>query len=68
MSNPKDNFRQSVERIVWANSNLEPETRAEVLREFADELENSDRYEQIDEQVRYHLKELGYELPETGNE
>lgn len=65
---PKNNFRQAIERIVWAHSNLDPSERAEVLRQFADELENSERFDDMDEHIRYRLKEMGYTLPETGDE
>lgn len=65
----KDNFRQAVERVIWAHSNLESEERAEVLRQFADELDMEDSpFEDSDEHVRKLLKSLGYKLPEGVNE
>lgn len=69
MSNPKDNFRDAVERIIWAHSNLDAEERAEVLRQFAEELEADDTpFEDMDEHIRKTLEQLGYQPPEDGFE
>lgn len=37
-----DAFRRTIERSVWGHSNLSLEARADVLREFVDELEAED--------------------------
>lgn len=64
MSEPKDNFRSAVERIIWAHSYVDDEDRAEVLRQFADELEAEESpFDEIDELTRKTLKQMGYEFP-----
>lgn len=69
MGSPKDNFREAIERIIWAHTNLTSDERAEVLRQFADELSDDEsRFDSMDEHLRVRLKEMGYRLPETGDE
>lgn len=66
MTTPKDNFRDAIERMIWAHSNLSTEDRADVLREFARELEAEDTlFDQKDEHIRKVLKQLGYRLPDS---
>lgn len=69
MVNPKDNFREAVDRVIWAHSNLSTEDRAEVLREYVEALEaDESRYDDSEEHVRHTLASLGFELPEDGLE
>lgn len=66
---PTDNFREAVDRVVWAHSNLDTETRAQILRETAEALEaDESRFESIPEHVRHLLAQLGYQPPEDGYE
>lgn len=69
MVEPKDNFREAVERVIWAHSNLDADERAEVLRQFADELEADDSpFDEMDEHMRKLLKQFGYTFPRNGKE
>lgn len=64
-----DNYREAVDRITWAHSNLDTETRARVLRETAAALEaDESRFESMPEHIRHILSHLGYRLPESVDE
>lgn len=69
MSDPSEKFRDAVERIVWAYSNVDSADRAAVLRQLADALDAEEPpFDDIDEITRKTLKYMGYEFPRTGDE
>lgn len=65
----RGDFRDAVEDVIWRFSNLPTDERADILRQFADELDADDSpFDDVQEHVRRRLADSGMEPPGDDDE